>query len=716
MQPAPASPTQYRILVIGNVPAIHHGLRKNLGITPPLPTVIDDTVAPLLGEESANSAQPDFQIDSARDSDDGLDKSVLGLTTGRPYAMAFVEVALPLSSEASATITHFLETDPRVTVVLCTAASDNDSPPVIDGFEQSNRIAVLPEPFDALEQLQLAHQIARKWLTDERDAQTRTDLEHLVKERINEFQVSDKLLKTDIAKRGFAEQALRESAEHLTTTFENCPLPIAVLGVHDHKCVEINGAYLTITGYTREEVIGRSPWDVGLRIDAKARLEAMAELAYGRAVRQRECDIAPKAGGPRESLLSLEPLRFGGTRHVIAIVEDVSQPIVAEPSSNLADKLATVAEAGADLENVLAVIENHSRLQQVKSELEIQAVGSLKNAQLAGQRTAALTRQLLCFTRRQVMQRQAVALGSVVTNVAPALRRIIPKNITLTFDHQPGLPLVYADAWNLERVIFNLVRNARDAMPEGGNLSIRTDAVEIGIKQPKQRASAPARQFIRLTVSDTGHGMSSATLDRIFDPLYTTKQAAQGDGMDLATALEIVQQHDGWIEANSTLGEGSTFRVHFPASENLETHEPQAAGKASREKGDTVVLLVDDDDDIRFLAREVLQEAGYRILEAADGHQAITAWREFPGRIDLLLTDMVMPGGLSGNDVAECFKLDRPDGSILFSSGYNTDLFGTGIELSEGVNYLPKPYFARQLLDTVDRVINGGPPSEVGTP
>ena len=696
-----------RILIIDDNPAIHDDFRKILCASTTETAALDDVMAEVFGEKSPKGAQLEFEIDSAHQGQEGLAKVVQSLEEGRPYAMAFVDVRMPPGWDGVETITRIWEKDSAIQVVICTAYSDFSWQEIVSRLGNSDRLVILKKPFDSIEVLQLAHAMTKKWLVTQQAGQKLEDLDRLVGERTRELHASNVQLTAEIAEREVTRQALKNSEERLSRAFNACPLPIAILRVHDHGCVEVNRAFLEANGFGRDEMLGRSPWDCGLVIDAKARIEAMAQLAHGKPVRARECRLRSKTGLERAALLWMEPFELANGLHLLAIVQDVSEQQKLEAELRQAQKMEAVGHLAAgvahDLNNVLTVIEGHTSLQLAKTNLDSKICHSLKQVQSAGQRAAALTRQLLAFSRKQVMEKRAVTLSAVVTNVAAMLRRLIPENIALTFEHPAELPLVYADVCNLEQIIVNLVVNARDAMPKGGDLTVRTDTTEISA------GSTPARtgHFVRLIVSDTGHGMDAETLAHIFEPFFTTKEVGKGTGMGLATVLGIVQQHEGWIDAESTPGQGTTFCVHFPVTQCTEIFEARPVPEPVRDGAREVILLVEDDADVRSLARCVLEEAGYHILEAADGHLAIAAWREFTGHIHLLLTDMVMPNGLSGNDVAECFRLDHPDSKILFSSGYNVELFGTDISLREGFNYLPKPYFAKQLTDAVSRALVG---------
>jgi CheY-like chemotaxis protein len=371
-----------------------------------------------------------------------------------------------------------------------------------------------------------------------------------------------------------------------------------------------------------------------------------------------------------------------------------------------------------DLNNILTVVEGHTSLQLAKAQLDADVAWSLRQVQAAGLRAAALTRQLLAFGRKQIMLKRAVSLSAIVGDIASMLRRLIEESITITFEHEQDTPHIFADVCNIEQILINLAVNARDAMPQGGAIAIRTDQTVVTAEQAARSAGATPGHFVRLTVTDNGEGMSPETLNRIFEPFFTTKPVGKGTGMGLSTVLGIIQQHEGWIEADSHPGKGTSFRVYFPATElvaDTEAAGPAGAPVPPRPATNEMILLVEDDEDVRSLARCVLEDAGYRVMEADNGHRAIATWREFSGKIDLLITDMVMPGGLSGTDVARQFRTERPGCKVIFSSGYSEQLFGNELELNEGLTYLPKPYLARQLTETVSRALSTEPKPEPAT-
>ncbi len=700
-----------RILIIDDNPEIHADFRKVLGTPAPESGALDNVMAQFFGQKGATAAQDSFELDSSFQGKEGLERVERSLAEGRPYALAFVDVRMPPGWDGVETITRIWEIDSSIQVVICTAYSDYSWQDIIARLGKSDRLVILKKPFDSIEVLQLAHAMTEKWLVTQQARQKLEDLNLLVHDRTRALQESNEKLQREMVERELAQEALRISEERLSKAFECSPLPVAILRLQDHGYVEMNGAFLTVTGYQRPELLGRSLWETGVNIDPQSRLEAMGQLMRGQAVKQRECRLVPKTGDERAALLWIERFELATGPHLLAVVQDISEQLKLETQLRQSQKMEAIGHLAAgvahDLNNILTVVEGHTSLQLSKKQIDSDVAWSLQQVQSAGQRAAALTRQLLAFGRKQIMLKRAVSLSGIVGDIASMLRRLIPENINITFDHAQDAPLIFADVCNVEQIIVNLVVNARDAMPGGGTLAIRTDATMVTEEQAAAMPGARAGQFLRLTVGDTGQGMPPETLARIFEPFFTTKEVGKGTGMGLATVLGIVQQHEGWIDAKSRPGSGTTFRIYLPATQLAAETEAPVESAPQRAATNDMILLVEDDPDVRSLARCVLEDAGYRVMEASDGHRAIAAWQGFEGRIDLLLTDMVMPGGLSGSDVAKRFCTDRPDSKVIFSSGYSENLFGAELGLREGVTYLPKPYLARQLTDAVARALSG---------
>jgi len=360
-----------------------------------------------------------------------------------------------------------------------------------------------------------------------------------------------------------------------------------------------------------------------------------------------------------------------------------------------------------DFNNILTVIRGHASLLLVDKALSNNAARSAQQIAQASERAAGLTRQLLTFSRRQVMQPRRLDLNEVVSNMTMMLGRILGEDIVLQLNylHQPAY--IKADGSMIEQVLLNLVVNARDAMPKGGQLAIRITTSKADPNYRTYHSDSRAEDFICLTVSDTGSGIDPETLRRIFEPFFTTKEVGKGTGLGLATVYGIVNQHQGWIEVDSEIGRGSTFRVFLPmAHETTPTGDRQAAQPAAR-GGSETILVVEDEIALRELVCSVLSGHGYKILQAETGVKALTVWDQHKQTIDLLLTDLVMPDHLNGRELAEKLRAEKPKLKVIFTSGYSADVVGKDFVSQQGLHYLQKPYDPQKLALTVRNCLDG---------
>jgi two-component system cell cycle sensor histidine kinase/response regulator CckA len=268
------------------------------------------------------------------------------------------------------------------------------------------------------------------------------------------------------------------------------------------------------------------------------------------------------------------------------------------------------------------------------------------------------------------------------------------------------LPPIHADPGMMEQILVNLSVNARDAMPRGGTLTVSTAFAQIDDLYIKRHAEATPGNFVRLTVSDTGHGMDRATISRIFEPFFTTKEIGKGTGLGLSTVYGIVKQHQGWIEVESEVGKGAQFSVFLPVATKAEPKTPER-NILDIPGGNETILVVEDEEALRELVSDILQRKGYKVLEAATGGDALKLWREHQSGIDLLLTDMMMPGGLGGREVAEKLLADRPDLKVIYTSGYSIDTVTPDFTGSDQQNFLQKPYDPETLARMVREILNG---------
>jgi len=384
---------------------------------------------------------------------------------------------------------------------------------------------------------------------------------------------------------------------------------------------------------------------------------------------------------------------------------DITERLNLEAQLRHAQKLESIGQLAAgvahDFNNILTIIQGQSDRLVAQCEGNAALTEPLKQVSTAARRASSLTQQLLMFSRKQKMQPKVIDLNKIIGHLGKMLQRLLGDDITLESKCGLALPAIEADAGMMEQVIMNLSVNARDAMPKGGKLVIATASVILDETCVLQHPEAHPGKFVRLSVSDTGTGMSQDTLGRMFEPFFTTKEVGKGTGLGLATVYGIVKQHQGWIQVQSRLGHGTTFTIHLPATTKpFDTSFDKAAPKTAIKGGHETVLLVEDETLLRELASVILKDYNYKVLEAGSGVEALKVWDRHAGQIDLLLTDMVMPEGMSGRELAAKLKACKPDLKILYTSGYSSDVMGGDLGVRDTM-FLQKPYPPPLLAKTV---------------
>jgi PAS domain S-box-containing protein len=358
-----------------------------------------------------------------------------------------------------------------------------------------------------------------------------------------------------------------------------------------------------------------------------------------------------------------------------------------------------------DFNNILAAMMLQAKLSAGVENTPKEVRDGLQQIHAAAERAANLIRQLLLFSRKQVMQARTLDLNEVITSLAKMLQRIIGEDVHLQLHLHPAPLITRADAGMLDQVLINLAVNSRDAMPGGGQLLIQTTEKNMDNPAHFHPDATPGR-YVCLSVTDTGTGIDPEILPRIFEPFFTTKEPGKGTGLGLSTVFGIVKQHGGFVKVESEPGHGTTFNVFLPASAaDSESLVRMADPKPC--SGTETILLVEDDEAVRTLMRAVLAGHGYQVLEATSGVQAVKLWQEHREAVALLLTDLVMPDGISGQELAVQLAVDKPQLKVIFASGYNGEVARNQVELKAGENFLQKPFPPDQLLETVRRCLDG---------
>lgn len=389
---------------------------------------------------------------------------------------------------------------------------------------------------------------------------------------------------------------------------------------------------------------------------------------------------------------------------------EAQERIRADRQLRHAQKMEAVGQLAAgvahDFNNILTVVHGHASMLLMRLGEQGPHARSVGEIRRSAERAANLVRQLLMFSRKQILQFRNVDLGEVIRSVSGMLRQLVGEHRTLAIDCAEGLPAIFGDRGMIEQVIVNLTVNARDAMPRGGRLVMQSRALTLPAGELGSHSEARPGHFICLTVSDTGCGMSPETLSHLFEPFFTTKEVGKGTGLGLATVYGIVKQHQGWIEVQSRLGEGSKFEIFFPVSDQSSPRLPEIHEQVPKRTGTETILIAEDEPSLREMVSEALTLQGYRILTADSGPAALDIWKREQGPIDLLLTDMVMPGGMMGTDVAAELRRSNPRLKVIFTTGYSPGTAGVQNSFEEGVNFLAKPYSPAKLAEVIRRCLD----------
>jgi two-component system, cell cycle sensor histidine kinase and response regulator CckA len=384
---------------------------------------------------------------------------------------------------------------------------------------------------------------------------------------------------------------------------------------------------------------------------------------------------------------------------------DITEVLHLEAQFRHAQKLESVGQLVAgvahDFNNILTVIQGYSDRLLKRCDGDANLVGPLKQISGSTRRASTLTRQLLLISRKQIMQSESVELNTLLHNLSNMLTRLLGEDIAVETRFASGLPAFEADPGMIEQIVMNLAVNARDAMPKGGRFLITTSLLNADKAYVQAHPDSRPGKAVCLAVEDTGCGMTAETLSRIFEPFFTTKELGKGSGLGLATVYGLIKQHNGWVEVKSQPDAGTTFNIFFPAG--VTAHEPESSevGKPQAGQGQNeTILLVEDEPVLREWVKEVLQTNSYRVLEASNGQEALNVWDGQAGKIDLLLTDMVMPEGMTGRDLARQLRVREPKLKVIYTSGFSSEVAANDPELHD-IPFLSKPFPAPQLTQLV---------------
>jgi PAS domain S-box-containing protein len=478
----------------------------------------------------------------------------------------------------------------------------------------------------------------------------------------------------------------------------------------------VNPAFSRVSGYSREEALGKNPRILKSGIHDEAYYRKLWETILGGEIWQDEITNRRSDGSLFPEQMTITPVRDqrGEITHFIAITTEVTERKRLEQQLRQAQKMEAVGRlAGGvahDFNNLLTIISGYGGL-LIEHPSTIEPLrGYANEIRDASSRAASLTRQLLAFSRQQVLAPRVLALNAVVANIEKMLKRLIGEDINLVTCLGESLWPVKADPGQLEQVLLNLAVNARDAMPNGGVLTIETGNVEMDSTSAQAHFPLSPGPYVLLAFSDTGTGMDAETQARIFDPFFTTKEKGKGTGLGLATVYGIVKQSGGYIWVYSEVGKGTTFKIYLPRTEDEVDESGPGQSGVKAQQGTETLLLVEDEDAVRALVRNVLKERGYRVMEASRGQDALDLAEQYWGQIDLLVTDVVMPQ-MNGRELARRLANVHPHIKVLYISGYTDNAAWYQDGLDSGAAFLQKPFSPEALAHKVREVL-GDPPNQ----
>ena len=511
-----------------------------------------------------------------------------------------------------------------------------------------------------------------------------------------------------------AENDLKKSEERnraLVDAARDCILSLNTEGV----ITSLNPAFESITRWSRDEWMSRNlkelvhPEDEALLTNGLSRVITSREgVTFEARVRCR--DLSWKG---IEFNLNLIPTEGRQTR-VLGMLRDVSDRRQLEEQLRQAQKMESIGRfAGGiahDFNNLLTVIRGNIEFLLDSGPHPSTTEISLKEIDDCADRATKLIRQLLAFSRKHPLKKVAIDANALIKNLSGLLQRLVGEDIEITIDASDDDAFVMADPNMLEQVIMNLTANARDAMKNGGRLEITCNPKTIERGHSEKVAHAYEGDFVRLSISDTGPGIPDESLPYIFEPFYTTKDKDKGTGLGLATVYAIVRQHRGWIECRSIAEKGTSFDIYLPSCEKVESVNAAPPRPQKVDGGSETVLLVEDEDALRMLAIRILKKHDYDVIDASDAKSALEAFKTRKDDISILITDVIMPGGKNGIELAEEIRGSRPDVKVIYSSGFSEGHLDDETELDSSSVFLSKPYSPTQLAQTIRDLLDGKPP------
>jgi PAS domain S-box-containing protein len=508
------------------------------------------------------------------------------------------------------------------------------------------------------------------------------------------------------------EEILRQSEERFRLLFESAP--VGILIARQHVIIYANPASVRMFSYPNLDafttvslldLLTPTQRDIGEQlIQALEQKQAL--------LRTMEFTGMRSDGSLFPFYLELTRMQLPDGAAIVAFITDLSDRSNLESQLRQAQKMEFIGQLSSgmahDFNNILTIIQGHVDLLMAESNLGAEAVESLQQVAAATNRASRLTQQLLTFSQQQPLRLIQLDLNELIRRLTGILGRLLGETVTLELQYETSLPEILADQGMIEQVLINLLVNARDAMPKGGSIQVATQVREIQVLPPKAPAGSQPGSFVVIRVTDNGRGMDEATQRRLFEPFFTTKESGQGTGLGLATVYGIIKQHRGWLEVHSKMGQGSTFEIYLPTHSEGEKPTAKRLEPIPLRRGSGTILLVEDDEPVRVVVRTILRHHGYQVLEAGSGIDALRVWTGARDQIDLLVTDIVMPEGMSGRELVQQLRAQKKDLKVIYASGYKKELDALNVQPDQDTQLLVKPFNAPNLMECVHQCLGIG--------
>jgi two-component system cell cycle sensor histidine kinase/response regulator CckA len=705
-----ANPTgNRRVLLVDDNPAIHADFRKILVSDGGNDAALSEVEAELFGSSETPETRKPFELTSAYQGQEALQKLTVAMEKDEPFALAFVDIRMPPGWDGVETISRLWEVDSDLQIVICTAYADYSWDEMIDRLGMSDQLVILKKPFDAIEVQQLANALTEKWNLTRQARSKVKDLEEAVSQRTHELQQSNAHLRKEVKEREMAEQELRATQEKLNHFLSRNPAVLFSLRFESNiaRPAWVTDNFAQFTGGSVEDWYQQTPsLEYVEEADCSIVIAGMEKLLSEDQV-SLQYRVRVKDGSSRWVRDDRRLVRDSSGRpaEVIGCWTDITEQRKLQDQLQQSQKMESVGQlAGGvahDFNNLLMVILGHIEMLINYEQLPNSTIEQLQKIQAAAERAGNLTRQLLAFSRKQIMRPRAMDLNDAIGSITRLLARTLGEHVTVTTEFDKKLPHIVADRSMIEQVIMNLAVNARDAMTNGGQISISTSVQQIPASHQEVQPDSRPGQFVCFCVTDTGCGIPEHVLPRIFEPFFTTKEIGKGTGLGLSTVYGNVKQHNGWVEVQSTQGHGTTFKIFLPFTDQYgESLDSTAVCRPVR-GGKETILVVEDESALGTLMKTTLRRQGYQVHTASTGAEALAVWAARLDEIDLLLTDIVMPDGLSGWELAKELQSIKPALKVIYMSGYNTEMTNGRLTLDNNIIFLEKPFGPQHLAQKV---------------